>query len=189
MVRTPYCYVSVLMLGAPSIFNWNVGCSRPKIRGRSQVFDLSSGAPIAPTEGSWEHPASLTGSIQGTTEKLLGASRYITWAVPSPLENMIGGSQDYYKGAPTTVRREFPCSLGNPECRSVVNPAEVGNAFHATVEAGIGVQGGEVKSAHRGQAQGWGKGKMHSAVQRAGQAYTGQVWKGETQSMAQGGYP
>ncbi|KAJ7882984.1 hypothetical protein B0H14DRAFT_2565064 [Mycena olivaceomarginata] len=118
------------MLGAPSIFNWNVGCSQPKIVERSQVCKLSTGALISPTEGSWEHPASSTGSIQGITERLLGASGYITWVVPSLQENMVGGSQDYYKKAPTTVRRfhEYP------ECRIVVNPAEEGNAFYATEE-------------------------------------------------------
>ncbi|KAJ7856801.1 hypothetical protein B0H14DRAFT_3135934 [Mycena olivaceomarginata] len=115
--------------------------------GSSRVCELPTGAPIAPTEGIWEHRASSTGSIQGITERLLGASRYITWVVPSPLENMVGGSQDYYKGAPTTVRREVPYSLGNLECRSVVSLAEGGNAFHATVKAGIGVQGGWVKGA------------------------------------------
>jgi hypothetical protein len=103
-----------LMLGAPSIFNWNVGCSQPNMGGRSQVCELSMGAPIAPTEGSWEHPASLTGSIHGITERLLGASRYITWVVPSPLRNIVGGSQDYYKGAPMAVRRELPCTLESP---------------------------------------------------------------------------
>ncbi|KAJ7897963.1 hypothetical protein B0H14DRAFT_3581583 [Mycena olivaceomarginata] len=132
-----------LMLGAPSIFNWNVGCSQPKIVGRSQVCKLSTGAPIAPAEGSWEHPASSTGSIQGITERLLGASRYITWVVPSLLENMVGGSQDYYKEAPTTVRRFHE----NPECRIVVNLAEEGNAFYATAEAGMGVRGGQMKGA------------------------------------------
>ncbi|KAJ7791885.1 hypothetical protein B0H14DRAFT_2624599 [Mycena olivaceomarginata] len=129
-----------LMLGAPSIFNWNVGCSRPKIVGRSQVCELSMGAPIAPTEGSWEHPASSTGSIQGITQRLLGASRHVTWAVPSPLQNILGGSQDYYKGAPMAVRRELPCTLGNPggvlPCRSVMNPVEAGSAFCAPVEGG-----------------------------------------------------
>ncbi|KAJ7863613.1 hypothetical protein B0H14DRAFT_2574795 [Mycena olivaceomarginata] len=125
-----------LMLGAPSIFNWNVGCSQPNMGGRSQVCELSMGAPIAPTEGSWEHPASLTGSIHGIAERLLGASRYITWVVPSPLRNIVGGSQDYYKGAPMAVRRELPCTLESPECRSVKNPVEAGNVFCASVEGG-----------------------------------------------------
>ncbi|KAJ7802077.1 hypothetical protein B0H14DRAFT_2614704 [Mycena olivaceomarginata] len=88
-----------LMLGAPSIFNWNVGCSQPNMGGRSQVCELSMGAPIAPTEGSWEHP-------------------------------------DYYKGAPMAVRRELPCTLESPECRSVKNPVEAGNVFCTSVEGG-----------------------------------------------------
>ncbi|KAJ7834620.1 hypothetical protein B0H14DRAFT_2590769 [Mycena olivaceomarginata] len=96
-----------------------------------------------PRFGSWEHPASSTGSIQGITERLLGASSYITWVVPSLLENMVGGSQDYYKEAPTTVRRFHE----NPECRIVVNLAEEGNAFYATAEAGMGVRGGQMKGA------------------------------------------
>jgi hypothetical protein len=56
----------------------------------------------------------LTGSIHGITERLLGASRYITWVVPSPLRNIVGGFQDYYKGAPMAVRRELPCTLESP---------------------------------------------------------------------------
>ncbi|KAJ7694052.1 hypothetical protein B0H14DRAFT_2651138 [Mycena olivaceomarginata] len=120
----------------PEIFGGNTGSSQPNMGGRSQVCELSMGAPIAPTEGSWEHPASLTGSIHGITERLLGASRYITWVVPSPLRNIVGGSQDYYKRAPMAVRRELPCTLDSPECRSVKNPVEAGNVFCASVEGG-----------------------------------------------------
>ncbi|KAJ7897944.1 hypothetical protein B0H14DRAFT_3124488 [Mycena olivaceomarginata] len=116
------------------------------------------GAPIAPTEGSWEHPASSTGSIQGITQRLLGASRHVTWAVPSPLRNILGGSQDYYKGAPMAVRRELPCTLGNPggvlpECDE---PGGSGrSAFCAPVEGGC-------RSAEGGGAVNPAKGQKHS---------------------------
>ncbi|KAJ7886533.1 hypothetical protein B0H14DRAFT_2563214 [Mycena olivaceomarginata] len=141
-----------LMLGAPSIFNWNVGCSQPK---------------------------------------LLGDPRYITWVVPSLLENMVGGSQDYYKEAPTTVRRFHE----NPECRIVVNLAEEGNAFYATAEAGMGVRGGADEGCKEGksavsQAEGYnvfhstegrhrgreGQNAFYGAESQAG--VHGQVWKG-----------
>ncbi|KAJ7869612.1 hypothetical protein B0H14DRAFT_2571790 [Mycena olivaceomarginata] len=118
-----------LMLGAPSIFNWNVGCSRPKIVGRFQVWKLG-----APSEFDWEHPGNYT--------KVVGSFQDITWAVPSPLRNIVGGSQDYYKGAPMA-------------CRSVMNPAEAGGAFCAPVEGGC-------RSAEGGGAVNPAKGKKHS---------------------------
>ncbi|KAJ7830237.1 hypothetical protein B0H14DRAFT_2593462 [Mycena olivaceomarginata] len=133
-----------------------------KISGGSQVCELSSGAPITPTEGSWEHPLSSPGSIHGITERLLGASRYITWVVPSPLRNIVGGSQDYYKGGPMAVRRELPRTLENPECRSVKNPVEAGNVFCASVEGGYR---GAVSQA---EGETWWKGKKHSTPAEEG---------------------
>ncbi|KAJ7868926.1 hypothetical protein B0H14DRAFT_2572088 [Mycena olivaceomarginata] len=137
-----------LMLGAPSIFNWNVGCSRPKIVGRSQLG--------APSEFDWEHPGNYT--------KAVGSFQDVTWAVPSPLRNIVGGSQDYYKGAPMAVRRGASMHSwksggggggGVLPCRSVMNPAEAGSAFCAPVEGGC-------RSAEGGGAVNPAKGKKHS---------------------------
>ncbi|KAJ7809344.1 hypothetical protein B0H14DRAFT_2608151 [Mycena olivaceomarginata] len=101
-----------LMLGAPSIFNWNVGCSQRNMGGRSQ-------------KGCWELPVYLIEILGAPSQKLVGDPR-----------KAVGSFQDYYKGAPMAVRRELPCTLENPECRSVKNPVEAGNVFCASVEGG-----------------------------------------------------
>ncbi|KAJ7818434.1 hypothetical protein B0H14DRAFT_2601308 [Mycena olivaceomarginata] len=135
------------MLGAPSIFNWNVGCSRPKIVGRSQVWKLG-----APSEFDWEHPGNYTKAVGSFQACYLGS--------PKPSSKYSWGSQDYYKGAPMAVRRELPCTLGNPgggvlPCWSVMNPAEAGSAFCAPVEGGC-------RSAEGGGAVNRAKGQKHS---------------------------
>ncbi|KAJ7820150.1 hypothetical protein B0H14DRAFT_3736161 [Mycena olivaceomarginata] len=75
----------------------------------------------------------------GCFHDLVGAPVYLIGMLGAPSQTWVGdprGSQDYYKGAPMAVRRELPCTLESPECRSVKNPVEAGNVFCASVEGG-----------------------------------------------------
>ncbi|KAJ7802081.1 hypothetical protein B0H14DRAFT_3155259 [Mycena olivaceomarginata] len=131
-----------LMLGAPSIFNWNVGCSRPKIVGRSQVCELSMGAPIAPTEGSLGAPSEFNWEHPGNYTKAVGSFQDVTWAVPSPSSKYCWGFPGLLQGSSHGCEEGASMhswkSVGGCSqlCRSVMNPAEAGSAFCAPVEGG-----------------------------------------------------
>ncbi|KAJ7689207.1 hypothetical protein B0H14DRAFT_3176043 [Mycena olivaceomarginata] len=179
---TKYFWVLPSIWGAPSIFNWNVGCSQPKIGGRSQVCELSMGAPVAPTEGSWEHPASSTGSIQRITERAVGSfqayylgspkpcSKY-SWGFPGLIQ---GSSHGCEEGASMHSWKSGKKNRFCVECKSVLNPAEVRNAFCTPVEGckegGDEQGGGRVKCIPQGRGGGCrgAEGGHKDAVSQAG---------------------
>ncbi|KAJ7801825.1 hypothetical protein B0H14DRAFT_2614946 [Mycena olivaceomarginata] len=118
---------------------------------RPGCFHDIVGAPGTPTKYCWVLPVYLIGMLGAPSQKLLGDPR-----------KAVGSFQVYYLGGPKPSRKfgwvllgllqgsSHDCEEGGSmkiPCRSVVNPAEEGNAFYATAEAGIGVQGGRIKGA------------------------------------------